>query len=119
MSERARIVGVLCVVVLVVAAVPVGGQSVPRAEIGGVSISGSGVIDAGTPPGSTYFWSDESVNVSVTVADRSTTNAPTNGNYGICLRYRRGDGGTGKLAECAPLSLSSGANGTVSFDNVT
>lgn len=119
MSERARIVGVLGVVVLVVAAVPVGGQSVPLAEIDGVSISGSGVIDAGTPPGSTYLWNDEPVNVSVTVTDRPAANAPKNGNYGVCLRYQRGKGRPQKLAECAPLSLPSGANGTVTFDNVT
>ena len=120
MSERARVVaGLLCLMVLVSAVVPVGAQST-RTDIDGVSVTGGGVIDTPeTPNGSTYLWVDESINASVTVTDRSTSDG--NGNYGVCLRYRSATGSTRPLVndQCAPLALSSGANGTVEFTNVT
>jgi hypothetical protein len=115
MSDGARIVaGVLCLVVLVGAPIPVWGQSTPQAGIGDVSISGNGVIDATeTSNGSTYLWQDEPVNVSVTFAD-----FPNARNYRVCLGDEREGAPTAELA-CGLTALPNGTNGTTEFSNVT
>jgi hypothetical protein len=116
MSDGARVVaGILCLLVLLSAAVPVWGQSTPQAGVGEVSISGSGVISTTeTGNNSTYLWQDEPVNVSVTVADY-----PEAISYGVCLGYAQGGTTANQLDSCAPLRLSNGTNGTAEFANVT
>ncbi|WP_160134359.1 helix-turn-helix transcriptional regulator [Halococcus salsus] len=122
MSERARVVaGLLCAVVLVsavIAVVPAGAQPA-RTGVEDVTITGGGVIDTPeTPNGSTYLWVDESINASVTVADRSAGTG--NGNYGVCLQSQRpGEPSRALVDECESLALSSGTNDTVDFANVT
>ncbi len=112
MSDGARVVaGVLCLLVLV--CVPVAAQSTPQTGIGEVSITGDGVITTETANGSTYIWQDESVNVSVTVADYSNAR-----NYGVCLGYEREGAPAKPLAKCEPLSLPNETNGTVEFTSI-
>ena len=110
MSDGARVLaGVLCLLVLASAAVPAVAQS--EGGIGEVEVSGEGVIaDSGN--GSTYLWSDESVNVSVDFTD-----FPDARNYRICLGADRE--GTVRELDCGLEALPSGANGTAEFTNVT
>jgi hypothetical protein len=110
MSDGARVLaGMLCLVVLASAAVPAVAQP---GGIGTVEISGSGVIATDTGNGSTYLWSDGSVNVSVGFAD-----APDARNYRVCLGADR-ERGVAEL-DCGLEALPSGANGTAEFTNVT
>ncbi len=110
MSEGARVLaGVVCLVVLASAAVPAVAQS--GAGIGEVEVSGEGIIDD-SGNGSTYLWSDESVNVSVEFTDY-----PDARNYRVCLGADR-EQAVDEL-DCNPKALSEGTNGTAEFANVT
>ncbi|WP_435078190.1 DUF7343 domain-containing protein [Halococcus sp. AFM35] len=112
MSDGARVLaGILCLVVLASAAVPAVAQS--GAGIGEVEVSGEGVIAATeSGNGSTYLWSDESVNVSVEFTDY-----PEARNYRVCLGADR-EQAVDEL-DCNPKALSAGTNGTAEFANVT
>jgi hypothetical protein len=112
MSDGVRVLaGMLCLVVLASAAVPAVAQS--GAGIGEVGVSGEGVIAATeSGNGSTYLWSDESVNVSVEFTDY-----PDARNYRVCLGADR-EQALDELG-CNPQPLSAGTNGTAEFTNVT
>lgn len=111
MSDGARILaGVLCLVVLASAAVPAVAQS--NDGIGTIEVSGSGVITNDPANGSTYLWSDESLNVSVGFADQ-----PDARNYRVCLGADRK--GTTRTLDCGLEALPNGTNGTAEFTNVT
>lgn len=117
MSDRARVMaGVLCLVVLVATGVPVGGQSTSAGGIGGVSVTGSGVV-TGSAAGndSTYVWQDDPIDVSATVQDYANFT-----NYCIWLGYERADAPPQELVgKCDQKALSAGTNGTSEFTNVT
>jgi hypothetical protein len=111
MSDGARVLaGMLCLLALASAAVPVVAQS--GAGISEVEVSGGGVIAADAANGSTYIWSGESVNVSVDFADY-----PDARNYRVCLGADREN--TVRELDCNPQPLSAGTNGTTAFTNVT
>jgi uncharacterized membrane protein len=111
MSDGVRVLaGVLCLLVLASAAVPAVAQS--GDGIGEVEVSGSGVIAAESGNGSTYLWSDESVNVSVEFTDY-----PDARNYRVCLGADREN--AVRELDCNPTALSAGTNGTAEFTNVT
>ncbi|PSP87096.1 IclR-like transcriptional regulator [Halobacteriales archaeon QS_4_69_34] len=105
----------ICVLVIVGSvAAPVGGQSTAEG-ITGIGLSGSGVISS-TVSGndSTYLWSDEPFNASVTFTD-----SPAARNYAVCIYWTAGDRERKLVENCPTRSLSNGTNETVAFTGVS